>query len=147
VGNLSHGKIDAVISSPPYEETLSIHAGGSSKKEIEDMSKIKTEKRICSAYTESNNNIGNLKGETYLSAMHTIYAECYNVLKPNGLMILITKNFIRQKKLVRLDLDTIKLCEYVGFILKDRYYFRLPQQSFWRINYYKKYPNAPRIEF
>lgn len=144
IGNLPHGNIDAIVTSPPYEATVSKQggrqAGHPSKKDIE-LGMDKTEL----PYSNDSKNLGNLKGETYLSAMLKVYAECYKVLKPNGLMILITKNFIRKKKVVRLDHDTIKLCQKVGFLLIDRWYRKLTHFSFWIINYYKKY--GLRVEY
>lgn len=145
VGNLRHGNIDTVISSPPYEQTL--EGGTRHHKKDGGHFKIIEDKQLPTSYSFRNEKqIGNLKSESYLSAMLTIYRECWKILKPNGKMILVLKNFIRNKKLVRLDLDTIRLCEHAGFTLQDRYYFRLPQKSFWRINYERKYPDAPKIE-
>lgn len=86
-----------------------------------------------------------MKYATYLEAMLQIYHECFKVLKPNGYMILITKNFIRNKHVVRLDLDTIKLCEKAGFILEDRWYRKMQSYSFWVTLYYKKY--GLRVEY
>ena len=99
------------------------------------------------AYSSDPENIGNLKSESYLEAMLQVYRESFNVLRAGGRMILIVKNFIRDKSVVRLDLDTIRLCEAAGFRLADRWYFELPQKSFWRILYSKKYPSAPEIDY
>jgi len=97
-------------------------------------------------YSPDINNIGNLKGETYLEAMLQVYRQCHKVLKPRGLMILVIKNFIRDKQIVRLDGDTIKLCEKAGFSFVERHYRKLPAQSFWRVIYYQKYPDVEKIE-
>jgi len=35
--------------------------------------------------------------------------------------------------------DTVKLCEHIGFKLVKRIKFKLPNVSFWRINYAKQY--------
>jgi len=61
-------------------------------------------------------------------------------------MIVVTKNFIRNKKEVRLDEDTIKLCEQAGFGFVERHYRKLPAQSFWRVIYHAKYPDAPILD-
>jgi hypothetical protein len=90
--------------------------------------------------------IGNLKSESYLSAMLQVYQQCFRVLKNGGLLVLVTKNFIRNKKIVPLDEDTIKLCEQAGFTFIERHYRRLTAQSFWRIIYQQKYPDAPVID-
>ncbi|GAI58658.1 unnamed protein product, partial [marine sediment metagenome] len=82
--------------------------------------------------------------ETYLEAMKKVYEQCYLILKPQGLLILILKNFIRAKQLVPLSEHTIKLCESVGFSLKERLLFKLPQLSFWRILEKRKWKEEGR---
>jgi DNA modification methylase len=71
--------------------------------------------------------------------MLKVYHECWKVLKPNGLMILVLKNFIRNYEVVNLVEDTIKLCQAVGFKLKRRIHHVLNTKSFWRINYAKQW--------
>jgi DNA modification methylase len=147
-----------VIFSPPYEN-LSVKPN---RKLIEKMvtdyyaknPKYKGQRigkdnllRIIDDYNPSNpDNIGNLKSDTYLQAMLQVYQQCYKVLKPQGLMILVTKNFIRNKQIIRLDLDTIKLCEQAGFSFVKRRHRKLPSQSFWRIIYHQKHPDVPVID-
>jgi len=79
--------------------------------------------------------------------MLQVYRQCHAVLRPGGVMVLVTKNFIRDKKEIRLDLDTIKLCEAAGFTFQERFYRELPAQSFWRILYKQKYPDAPELKY
>jgi len=161
LGNLEYGDIDAVVMSPPYENSRPFH-------DVEFMKGIVHEQNIKSKLGETKghtrsdeaelrylekiedvtlekDNIGNLKGETYLDAMLRVYHESYKVLKPFGKMVLVTKNFIRDKKVVRLDIDTIKLCESVGFKLIDQLYFELPTKSFWKHIYHRKYPDVPEV--
>ena len=144
IGNLPYGKADAVITSPPYEGAMdggSRHTkGGIPQRELKM-------KRLGSYDTENKQNIGNLYTENYLQAMLQVYRECHKVLKENGLMVLVVKNFIRDKKIVRLDLDTIKICEKAGFKLKERLARKLTSQSFWRTIYHNKYPDVPKIEY
>ena len=161
IGNLPYGNIDSIITSPPYEESVSASTGGE-----RDMSSARQrEKRLrdkgydpakyqggvgrnCEVdfqYSKSEDNIGNLKSQSYLEAMLQVYQQCHKVLKPEGLMALVTKNFIRNKQIVKLDEDTIKLCNQAGFSFIERYYRELPSQSFWRIIYHKKYPNVEQI--
>ena len=90
--------------------------------------------------------IDNKKQDTYLSEMLKAYRACFSVLTPNGLMVLVVKPFIRNKAIVPLDEHTIKLCEAVGFILRERHYRLLTQQSFWRTIYRQRYPLAPVID-
>lgn len=147
IGNIKNLglSIDSVLTSPPYFD---------SKSDWDETSRGKKEEGEAVSYADERHaekkNIGNVHyfdegkplnkkhakangKETYISAMRLVYEQCFLVLKPQGLLILILKNFIRQKKLVPLTEHTVKLCESVGFELKERLLFRLPQQSFWRI--------------
>jgi DNA modification methylase len=134
-----YDKVDSVITSPPYENQIHkqdeghLDIGGGQRKEN-------------SQYAQDFTNIGNLKGQTYLDAMLLVYQQCHSVLKPGGLLILVTKNFIRNKTEIRLDSDTIKLCEQVGFTFQERWYRKLAGQSFWRTIYQQKYPDAPVLD-
>lgn len=141
--NISKGyTTDAIITSPPYEEAMG------DKHHSPAHERISKDKHWDTTYTErgAEGNIGNLKGDTYLSAMLQVYEQCYKVLKPGGLMVVVTKNFIRNKKEVRLDEDTIRLCEQLGFEFVERHYRKLPAQSFWRVIYQQKYPDAPVLD-
>lgn len=129
---------DAVITSPPYEAVVKTGDGAIGEKDdyykgISHKERLKRRKTGEYAYSGDNSNIGNLKSDNYLEAMLAVYQGCYRVLKDGGLLCLVVKNFIRDKKIVRLDLDTIKLCEKAGFVLKERLARKLTHQSFWRI--------------
>lgn len=161
IGNLPFG-VDEVVTSPPYEqqlnqigerETILMGAIERWRKKDPNHPRLKTlEKQVernggdiaafQTGYTKDKNNIGNQKKETYLEAMKLVYEQCFLVLKPQGLLILILKNFIRDKKVVKLTDHTIRLCVGVGFKLKERLLFRLPTQSFWRRLYSQKYPEV-----
>lgn len=194
IANLPYGEISAIVSSPPYEGTVSGKELDESEKLVERLIKRKSGKNkgkpialgrsqltkyadaiVTSPpyeginttgkansyngshgphsqvqiqdYRHSQENIGNLKSDNYLEAMLAVYRQCRVILKPEGVMVLVTKNFIRDKKIIRLDLDTIKLCEQAGFKLKERLKRKLTAQSFWRTIYYKKFPEVEKIEF
>lgn len=142
IGNFPYGSIDSVITSPPYEEAMG------EKHHSPAHDRISKDKHWDTTYTErgAEGNIGNLKGDTYLSAMLQIYQQCHKVLKAGGLMVVVTKNFIRDRKEIRLDEDTIRLCEQAGFQFVERHYRKLPSQSFWRVIYQQKYPEAPILD-
>jgi len=165
IDNLEYGEsVDAVITSPPYEESKAFHdikfmksiakEQDEKARKGETKSHYRTEEaelrylnKIESGKIEDPDNIGSMKGETYLEAMLKVYRECFSALKPMGKMVIVVKNFIREKAIVRLDLDTIRLCEAAGFTLSDHWYFKLPTRSFWRILYRKKHPEVPEVEF
>jgi DNA modification methylase len=151
---------DCVITSPPYEAAVTGKNGidwtkgtRGAKENWEPRDRTREAAFGNQAgqgqpfnYSESKSNIGNLKSTSYLSAMLEVYQACYRVLKPQGLMILVTKNFIRNKQIVRLDEDTIKICEQAGFEFQERHYRKLTSQSFWRTIYQQKYPDAPVLD-
>lgn len=142
IGNLSRGDIDVVITSPPYENLA--HKSGNIEQHREIMKKLypnhvgPNSMRNATEYSENKNNIGNLTKKTYLSEMKKVYEQCYSVIKPDGFAILVTKNFVRNWTMVRLDMDTILLMESCGFKLIDRYFRAIEKPSFWIINYRKQ---------
>ena len=140
-------KYDSIITSPPYEGIESRDRSiESSFREGQDGIPKRGDVSLSVGYSENSANIGNLKSASYLEAMALVYAQCHKVLKPGGLLILVTKNFLRDQKEIRLDSDTIALCEKSGFQFVERHYRKLPSQSFWRVIYAKKYPDAPVLD-
>ena len=153
--------VDSIITSPPYEGSVSASTGGerdmSSARRREERLRGKgydpakyqggvgRNLEVDFQYSKADENIGNLKSQSYLEAMLQVYQQCYKVLKSQGLMILVTKNFIRNKQVIRLDTDTIKLCEQAGFSFVERHERVLPSQSFWRIIYHQKHPEVEQI--
>lgn len=152
IANKPYGDIDSIITSPPYEGSLGKGDEGSTHLYDKYGEQLRGEegwgirKKEGTQYSENKDNLGNLKSVSYLEAMLAVYRSCWAVLRPQGLMILVTKNFIRNQKEIRLDTDTIKLCEQAGFHFLERHYRKLPSQSFWRVIYQKKYPTAPVID-
>ena len=157
------GKYDKIITSPPYEGSVSASTGGerdmSSARQREERLRgkgynpakyqggIGRNLEVDFQYSKADDNIGNLKSQSYLEAMALVFQQCFAVLKDGGLMVLVTKNLIRQQKEIRLDLDTIKLMETAGFTFQERWYRELPSQSFWRVIYAKRYPFAPQLKY
>lgn len=142
-------EVDAVITSPPYED--SIRSGREGSPRFDEMMSNKfsmedTAKAITLGYSKSENNIGNLKKETYLEAMLQVYREMWKVLKTDGLAIIVIKPFIRNKKVVDLPYHTWLLLKQAGFKLKSLLKLRLKNVSFWRILYRKKYPQVEKIK-
>ncbi len=129
IGSLPYGKVDCIGFSPPYEGSLTSSSQHGNTGIAADNPKLADTGRYKA---ENNDNVGNLKGENYLTEMLKIYQGCYTILKPNGWLVLVVKNFIREHKEIRLDLDTIALCENAGFHLEETHYRRLNSQSFWR---------------
>lgn len=110
----------AGIVSPPYDNRLD--GGG------KDMGGLRpySDEPVDSWFTERDpTNIGNLVSDTksrdgresYLSAMRQVYSEAYAAgISP---LVTVTKNPTRDGKLRRLDLDTKKLLEEIGYRIVD----------------------------
>ena len=86
------------------------------------------------------------KQQTYLEAMFLIYRQCFKILKSEGLMILILKDFIRKGKRIPLGKHTIQLCEMAGFEHIHTYHREIKNLSFWRILQIEKYGETYRID-
>lgn len=142
-------KCSDIVTSPPYG-----HASYKNNSEPNDWKKergynsgvITNSKLEPVSYSTDPENLGNQKGKTYLGEMKKVYNECFKVLNPGGKMVLITKNFVRKGVQIRLDLDTIRLCEEVGFRFVERWKRKLTGLSFWQINYLQKWFKKQDIE-
>jgi len=134
---MRYNGVDTIITSPPYEDIYGASRHG--EKARMQKTKLHKEKRLGFPYTnEQTDNLGNLKSKNYLSEMKKVYENCYNVLKLGGKAIIVTKNFTRNYKMVRLDMDTILLMESVGFRLVDRYFRKIVNPSFWIRNMWNR---------
>lgn len=179
IGNLKYGKIDAVVSSPPYEEAMGDkhhspradilakekanpvtytdrvdavvtsppYEGIYSAGHRSELGDVKAQGSAYQSFGETTNvsNIGNLKSSSYLESMLLVYQQCHKVLRDGGIMVLVTKDFIRDQKRIDLAGDTIRLCEEAGFTFLERHYRKLTAVSFWRTIYKQRYPDAPEI--
>jgi len=164
IGNLPHGSIDSIITSPPYSEGIGHSQGNLGRRTPEEIKRTKQYKakvQLAQKHMlikDSEENIGSLphgsidsimgemSGETYLEAMYKVYKECYKVLKPKGKMILILKRFVRKGRAIPLEEHTQRICEHVGFRLVDKLLFKLPTKSFWRILYERKHSDKCDVE-
>lgn len=138
VGTLKYNpaKIDTIILSPPFCSEMVTNKGDSTKTYQE---------RVGGYDKYSEKNLVFNSFADYATAMLLIYKQCFEVLKEGGLMVLHTKNGVKNGEMIRLDLDTIKLCEAAGFKLKERKYRKHRNVSFWvknsRKKYYRKNPS------
>lgn len=141
---------DAVVTSPPYENQVHRNSDAGREEELKALGPshyVDSSQPVAAArYDPSEGNIGNLKSTSYLEAMLQVYQQCHSVLRDGGVMVLVTKDFIRDQKRIDLAGDTIRLCEEAGFIFSERHYRNLTQVSFWRTIYKKKFPDAPEID-
>jgi DNA modification methylase len=154
IGNLRHGEINVIVTSPPYPEAN--RGGGIAKEGYEGKygKDSNLHLRHDRPLSDNPNNISNkpyreveaaASKESYLSAMIRVYSECYKVLKRGGKVIIIIKPFIRNKRVVDLPLHTWLLLQKCGFKLVDVLKFRLPSQSFWRVLQYTKCDHSKMV--
>ncbi|MEM1532431.1 MAG: DNA methyltransferase [Nitrososphaerota archaeon] len=166
IGRLPLGNVDAIITSPPYKGSLegtSRHTRGGIASRDPALARTGTYAIVDGDGQLSPENIGNLKSSdeeyealarglmtkdgrpTYLSEMLKVYRECWKVLKPGGLAIVVVKPFVRNKKVVDLPYHTYLLLSRCGFSLEKLYKLRLKRRSFWRTLYYRKHPDVPEV--
>lgn len=103
------GNVDLVATSPPY----ACDAG------TIDKSAWLAGRRMCNTatlnYSSRQANLGNARGRTYLTEMAAVYAACFEVLRPGGLLVTVTKNTRRGGRLFDLAGATVRLAHDVGF--------------------------------
>jgi len=129
LGSMKEGPFDLVCSSPPWEAQMNQGGAGTSK----IIQKIalqtsrdpnKPARRVMSQskqWPESENQLGNSSGDTFWSASREILEQCFDLLKPGGHAIWVTKNYIKAKKIVPFSDKWLALCESVGFRLVCRH--------------------------
>jgi hypothetical protein len=122
LGQMKEGSIDAVISSPPYEDVAK-------RDRSKEQFAIKTGRfespgkdSQSRGYNPSNKrNLGTQAGDTFWSASREILQQCFDLLKSGGFSIWVTKNYIKRGKIVPFSDRWLALCESVGFKLVCRH--------------------------
>jgi hypothetical protein len=141
IGALKAGNVDAVITSPPYADSVKGEHGetetakdsrdkrqteggslGQSHAQCSDFHppKDKHRRMADSEYGKTDGQLGNTKGESYWQAMQIVYDQCRLVLKPGGVLCVVVKDYIKDGKRVPLCDQTLALLEHVGFIPVER---------------------------
>ena len=103
------GRVDLVCTSPPYAC---------------DVGNLKTEhwgtgKNLCAVaernYSGDTANLGHARGAAYEAAMAAVYTACLDVLRPGGILAVVTKNTRRKGRTLDLAGLTVALAEAAGF--------------------------------
>jgi len=112
IGNLKSGKLDAVVTSPPFmnQEPSHAQADTPSRKRL-----VCTGKFLDAEYGSSPGQIGNNKGDTYWQAMDAVYRQCHQAIKPAGVLACVIKDHVKGGKRVPLCDDTWTLLQACGF--------------------------------
>jgi DNA modification methylase len=131
VGRLKAGSVEAILTSPPYAGTRQDgtikDGGGFSSYSDGPTTKWHTERNPA--------NIGNLgdetnvNRETYWQAVAAIYEQCHQILKPGGVMVCVVKSYVKNKAIVPLPDDTLKLLGHIGFEPVERIHAMLVKES------------------
>jgi DNA modification methylase len=112
LGSMKEGEFDLCVSSPPYAESEIC----SSKQADREQRKIDRKNKTWEGYNKQNkDNLGSVSGDTFWSASKEIVQGCYDLLKPGGHAIWVTKDYVRDKKRVPFSEKWTALCESVGF--------------------------------
>jgi hypothetical protein len=109
------GDLDAVISSPPYEQIMSEKAGGQGSEE-QTGSGGPIHPRC---YASGDDNLGNQQGTTFWSASKEIVQQCWQTLQAGGMAIWVVKHYVKDGKLVDFPGQWRTLCEHCGFELVE----------------------------
>lgn len=140
IGNLPH----AAIGSPPYGNVFS-DWDATSNAAREGQTVLYSDER----WSGARQNIGNIPyydhehsskrspkapdgAETYADACLEVYRECYRVVRPGGVLVLVTGNYVRTGAVVDLAADTIALARAAGWTPWERWEHRKSTVSFWR---------------
>lgn len=103
LAEMKEGDFQAVISSPPYAEARIGQESGQEQCGHHD------------AYSRSAGQLGAMKNDTFWSSSKQIVQGCYNLLKPGGHAIWVTKAYCKKGAIVDFPGRWGQLCESVGF--------------------------------
>ena len=116
LGQMKEGNIDAIITSPAWEESMGTKDQQFWDKHNDATSNWHGATRAAADYGTTQGQIGQQSGDTYWDSVAQVYQECFHILKPSGVIVVVVKSFVRNKQLVNLPDMTLKLLEHIGFI-------------------------------
>jgi hypothetical protein len=122
LSNMSDSEVDAVISSPPYEEyRVEALKGGCLGNNMDPTQPKGTAYWKVGDYGHTEGQMGYTKGATFWDAARDILLQCFQILKPNGVAVFVVKDFVRKGQRVPFSDDWLRLCESCGFKLICRH--------------------------
>lgn len=109
---IASGTIPAIVTSPPYFDMFSDW----NRKTGVAMDGAVGETGLC--YGFHTQQVGNIHiYENYLCAMRQIYRECWRVLRPGAILVLVIGDRVKKRRIVPITDDTNALCQANGFEL------------------------------
>jgi hypothetical protein len=103
------GTVDLVATSPPYACTPGM-IDKPAWRQGRTLARRDTEN-----YSTDRGNLGHARGAAYLAEMAIVYAGCFQVLRPGGLLVTVTRNLRRQGRVFDLAGATVTLAERAGY--------------------------------
>jgi modification methylase len=108
LGDLA-GTVDLVATSPPYGGDVGMI----------DKPAWLAGRSLCRRdtlnYSTDHANLGHARGDRYLAELAGVYAGCFEVLRPGGLLVVVTKNLRRHGQVFDLATITVELATQAGF--------------------------------
>ncbi len=111
LANMKEGSVEAVISSPPWENQEPSHAQGTGF----EPSGQGRRTFINSQYGKNKGNLGNTSGDTFWQSSKEIVQGCYDLLRPGGHAIWVVKSYVNKGKIVDFPGRWQVLCKSAGF--------------------------------
>ena len=139
---------DTILTSPPYGEAQSgggINAALHGKGDYHVTTNLPGSSYSPEEQSHGSENIGNMRGAAYWDSetgIGKVYAECWRVLRPGGLMALVLKGYTRDGQYVDLPQQTEDLLLAAGWVKHDHWRRELWSLSFWRILQQRRDPAA-----
>jgi modification methylase len=135
LGKLS-GTVDLIVTSPPY----ACDAGTIDREAWREGGSLCAPDTLN--YSADRANLGHARGTEYEVAMAEVYAACFEVLRPGGLLAVVTKNTRRKGRTLDLAGLTVSLAGAAGFsylqhvialhaAIRDGDF--IPRPSYWQI--------------
>lgn len=137
-----HEQVDLVMTSPPFRQS---HMAGMNEKQ----QRLMQEKRIYNVqgFRCSEGNLGNIffsKQENYFDAMQLVYERLRTLIRPDGYLFLVLRNFVRNNEEVdEVGAHLVRL-RRVGF-RPVRVHPRMLRPTFYMQSHISKDPNRPWI--
>jgi len=126
LGAMKEGQIDCLVSSPPFElcDNAKRHSDEYRKKFMAQKDAKWGKGRSKNRFdldqlvkVDTAGQLGRTSGDTFWSASKIIVQQCYDLLKPQGHAIWVTKDYVKKGLRVPFTDRWLALCESVGFKL------------------------------
>lgn len=130
IGKLKGGSVDAIATSPPYAGSIkNVEGCGTDPKASDRKCGPNSQQASREGYGNTSGQIGREDGETYWQAMAQVYLSCLKAIKPGGVLVLVLKDYVKDRKRVPLCDDTARLLEHIGFVEVERIHAMLVKET------------------